>query len=34
MKEELFILIKNGKEVYEKQNVYGHTSLLISEKGL
>ena len=34
MQEERFICRKNGKEVYEKQNVYGHTSLLISEKGL
>ena len=32
MQEELFIYRRNGKEVYEKQNVYGHTSLLISEK--
>ena len=30
MQEELFIYRRNGKEVYEKQNVYGHTSLLIS----
>ena len=32
MQEEFFICKKNGKEVYEKQNVYEHTSLLISEK--
>lgn len=34
MKEKLFIYRKNGKEVYEKQNVYEHTSLLINKKGL